>query len=219
MKHVELELTAHGREGDIHPMFDVLTNGACVERASALQWNWSGDTLGILHYIVGDIDGFERRVTDIDEVIEYELEPAGQDAFYAYLFDEMTPVSRTMFEPAGYGGLVVVPPMVYHEDGTVSVSAFGPSDVIQRAIEQQPDPISITVRSVGGLTGLPQVTESYLSDRQQEALAVGLELGYYEVPQTASQADVAAELGCAPSTAAEHLQKAETKVVRSVIGH
>jgi len=195
----------------------VLMNAPYVERATALQWNWAGETLGILHYIVGDIDAYDAAASDIHEVIDYELEPAGDDAFYAYIFDEMTPTSRAMFEPVGYRGLVVVPPILYHEDGSVSMSAFGPADVIQRAIEQLPEPVEATVQSVGGLTGLPQVTESYLSERQQAALEAGLELGYYAVPRAADQEDVAAALDCAPSTAAEHLRKGERKVVRSVL--
>src|SRR6056297_2062054 len=99
MKHVRLELTAGGREAEIHPMFDVLMNAPFVKRATALQWNWTGETLGILHYVVGDVDAYDAAAADIDEVIDYELEPAGDDAFYAYIFDEMTPASRAMFEP------------------------------------------------------------------------------------------------------------------------
>jgi len=217
MKHVRLELTAGGREAEIHPMFDVLMNAPFVKRATALQWNWTGETLGILHYVVGDIDAYETAAKDIDAVIDYELEPAGDDAFYAYVFDEMTPASSAMFEPVSYRGLVVVPPILYHDDGRVSMSAFGPANVIQRAIEAVPDPVEATVRSVSGLTGLPQVTESYLSERQQAALEAGLELGYYDVPRAANQDDVAAALECAPSTAAEHLRKAEKKVVQSVL--
>jgi predicted DNA binding protein len=217
MKHVRLELSAGGREADIHPMFDVLMNAPFVERATALQWNWAGETLGILHYVVGDIDAYDAAAADIEEVIDYELEPAGDDAFYAYVFDELTPTSRAMFEPVSYRGLVVVPPIVYHEDGRVSMSAFGPAAVIQRAIEAVPDPMDATVRAVGGLTGLPQVTESYLSERQQAALEAALELGYYAIPREADQKDVAAALSCAPSTAAEHLRKGERKVIRSVI--
>jgi len=217
MKHVRLGLDAGGREAEIHPMYDVLMNAPFVERATALQWNWAGETLGILHYIVGDIDAYDAAASDIDAVIDYELEPAGDDAFYAYIFDELTPTSRAMFEPASYRGLVVVPPIVYHADGRVSMSAFGPADVIQRAIEAVPDPLEATVQSVGGLTGLPQVTESYLSERQQAALEAGLELGYYAIPREADQEDVAAALACAPSTAAEHLRKGERKVIQSVI--
>lgn len=217
MKHVRLELDAKGYESEIHPMFDVLMNAPFVERATALQWNWTGETLGILHFVVGDIDAFDAAAADIDEVIDYELESAGTDAFYAYIYDEMTPTSRAMFEPASYDGLVVVPPVVYDENGTVSMSAFGPADVLQAAIDAQPDFVGAEVRAISGLTGVPQVTRSELSDRQQAALSAGLELGYYAVPREASQADVADALGCAPSTAAEHLRKGESKLIRSVL--
>lgn len=217
MKHVRLAITANGREAAIHPMYGVLTSAAFVERSTALQWNATGEELGILHHVVGDIDAFESAAREIEQVIDFELEPAGEGAFYAYIHDELTPASRAMFDHVSYGGLVVVPPMVYHEDGHVSISAFGPADVIQAAIDSLPDTIEVTVRAVGGLTGLPQVTESYLSDRQQAALSAAFELGYYDVPRTASQDDVATELDCAPSTAAEHLRKAEKKVVESVL--
>jgi len=122
-----------------------------------------------------------------------------------------------MFEPVSYRGLVVVPPIVSHEDGRVSMSAFGPADVIQRAIDAVPDPVEATVQAVGGLTGLPQATESYLSERQQAALEAALELGCYAVPREADQEAVAAALSCAPSTAAEHLRKGERKAIRSVL--
>jgi hypothetical protein len=217
MKHVRLTMTANGREAEIHPTYDLLANGACVERSAELQWNWTGDTLGVLHYTVGEMSAFAAALDDIDHIIDYELEPAGSDAFYAYLYDEMTPASRKLYEPATYGGIVVVPPIQYRENGDVVASVFGPPERIQAGVEEVPPPVEVSIDSIGGLTGLAQASESYLSDRQQEALSVGLELGYYEMPREASQEDVAEELGCAPSTAAEHLQKAETKVVRSAL--
>ena len=217
MKHVRLSLTAGGREAAIHPMYDVLANASFVERATALQWSVAGEELGILHYVVGDVEAFASAVDAIEPVIDFELEPAGEEAFYAYIHDELTPASRAMFDHVSYGGLVVVPPIVYHADGHVSMSAFGPAAVIQTAIDDLPALVDVSVRSVGGLTGLPQVTESYLSERQQAALSAAYESGYYDVPRTASQADVAEKLNCAPSTAAEHLRKAEQKVVGSVL--
>ncbi|MEF8813524.1 MAG: helix-turn-helix domain-containing protein [Halovenus sp.] len=70
---------------------------------------------------------------------------------------------------------------------------------------------------IGGLEGVPGLDESRLSNRQREAVEVALELGYYETPRTANQEDVAEAMGCATSTAAEHLQKAESKILRAVL--
>lgn len=50
-----------------------------------------------------------------------------------------------------------------------------------------------------------------------DRLRAALEAGYYAVPREASRADVAAALGCAPSTASEHLRKAERRLVRTFL--
>jgi len=56
-----------------------------------------------------------------------------------------------------------------------------------------------------------------LSDRQREATDAALDLGYYEIPREADHRDVASALDCAPSTTAEHLRKAEAKLVESIL--
>jgi predicted DNA binding protein len=64
----------------------------------------------------------------------------------------------------------------------------------------------------------PGILESLLSERQREAIAVAVDRGYYEIPRQMSHEDVAAAVDCAPSTAAEHLRKAESKLLQSVVG-
>ena len=58
---------------------------------------------------------------------------------------------------------------------------------------------------------------SALSDRQFEATAVAVELGYYETPREATVANVADRIDCAPGTAAEHLRKAEGTLVHRAV--
>jgi len=48
--------------------------------------------------------------------------------------------------------------------------------------------------------------------------STAVEPGYYAVPRRASLADVADTLGCAGSTASNHLRKAETRVMRRLVG-
>ncbi|NIW27840.1 MAG: helix-turn-helix domain-containing protein, partial [Actinobacteria bacterium] len=76
-----------------------------------------------------------------------------------------------------------------------------------------PEAVSVEVREIGAVSGPNPAAR--LSDRQREAVEAGLELGYYEVPRAATHRDVADRLGCSPSTASEHLQKAEAKLVRA----
>lgn len=56
-----------------------------------------------------------------------------------------------------------------------------------------------------------------LTDRQAAALAAAIEIGYFDTPRRASAEDLAAKLGVSPSTAVEHLRKAEKKVLENYL--
>ena len=218
MKHVGVRITAGGREEEIHPMYDLWANAPFVERATALQWNFTGDALGILHYAVGDADAFEAAVEEIPEVLGYDIERTGDEAFYVYVRDATTDALGDLFGPITRGGLIVIPPIRYHGDGTVTFSLFGPDAELQAAVESVPEPVSVTVEEVSGLDATASAAETLLTERQREAVEVAVELGYYEVPREAGHDDVAEAIDCAPSTAAEHLRKAESRLVTSTFG-
>jgi predicted DNA binding protein len=217
MKHVRARITAHGREDEIHPIYGMLVNAPFVERATALQYNFTDEELSMLHYVEGDADALEAAVADIPEAFDFAIDRVDDRRFYAYLRGANTEGIVDMFAPLSESGLVVVPPIVQHEDGTVSLSLVGPQGEFEPVIERAPDARDITIEAVGGLASTG-AADARLSERQREAVATGLELGYYEMPREASQADVAEAMGCAPSTAAEHLQKAESVLVRSALG-
>ncbi|QLH78096.1 helix-turn-helix domain-containing protein [Halosimplex rubrum] len=217
MKRLRVSITAHGREAEVHPMYGVMTNAPFVERATALQWNFTGDALGILHYVEGDADAFAAAADDIGEVVGYDIEPVGDDAFYAYVRDATTAALAALFDPVSRGGIVVVPPVVYGADGTVTLTIFGPDEELQAAMGEIPEPIEVTVEAVGSLATSRVAPTARLTDRQREAVEAGLDLGYYDVPRTADHEAVADALDCAPSTAAEHLRKAESKLLRAVL--
>jgi DNA-binding CsgD family transcriptional regulator len=215
MKHVRVRITAHGRESEIHPMYGVLTEASFVERATALQWNYTDDALGILHYVVGDVDALETAMRSIEEVVGYDVARVDDRSSYVYVRDTTTDPLQEMFAPVTTGALLVVPPIEYESDGTVVFSMFGPDDELQTAITHVPDPIDVTIEAVGGLADTTTAVESRLTDRQREIATTAVSMGYYDVPRTASQADIADELGCAPSTVAEHLRKIESRILRA----
>jgi len=198
-------------------MFDLLLSALCVDRATNMHWNYTGEEFGIMHYVEGDIEAFERRIEAVETVTAYELTPAGEDAFYAYVRDATNESLRATFEVVFRDPVVVVPPVEFTESGRVTFSVFGPSGDVQAAVDGLDDSLGVTVTAVTGLEGTPGVVESPLSDRQRDVVETALELGYYEIPREASHEDVAAAVGCAPSTAAEHLRKAEAKLLRSML--
>lgn len=216
MKHVELELTAGGREGEIHPMYDLLANGECVDRVKTTHWNVTGEELGIMHFVYGDVVEFEARLEEIESVLEYELTEVDDESFYAYLRSVPTAAASELFGRLTQGRLVVIHPVEWHPDGTQSVPVVGSSEEIQDVVDGMPDPVECRVREIGGLEQAAEAVKGRLSDRQQEALESALELGYYDIPREASVEDVARDIGCARSTAAEHLRKTESKLLHAV---
>lgn len=217
MKHVRLTLDAGGNEAEIHPMYDLLVNAEYVEQATAMHWNYSGQELGIMHFIEGDAVAFQDDIANIPEVLDFDLTVADTNAFYVYIRDATNPRLRELFDLLKQSPVVIIPPIEYLSNGTVSYSVFGPSSAIQSGFDAVPDPIEVSVTEVGSLSAVPSTIETVLSDRQQEAIEAAFELGYYEIPRAASHEDIARTIDCAPSTAAEHLQKAEAKLLQSML--
>ncbi|NHN47255.1 helix-turn-helix domain-containing protein [Halostella sp. JP-L12] len=215
MKRVRVRISAGGREGEIHPVYGVLANAPYVEYATAIQWNFTDEELGILHYVEGDPDRFEAALRSIPEVLAHEIECAGDRSFYAYVRDDTTPAVRKLWDVAARRSVVSVPPVEYRPDGSVTFSMVGPSEELQAGIDSVPDPVTVTVEEITGLGAMPRVAATGLTERQRAAVEAAIDEGYYEVPRTGSQRDVAERLDCAPSTAAEHLQKAEAALVRA----
>jgi predicted DNA binding protein len=54
-----------------------------------------------------------------------------------------------------------------------------------------------------------------LTERQMNTLKTAVEMGYFDTPRRASIKDVADRLKVSPSTAVEHLRKAEKKVLEN----
>ena len=58
-----------------------------------------------------------------------------------------------------------------------------------------------------------QSAKSLLAPKQVEAFQKAVDYGYYDVPKKISIEELAAHLGASPSTVAEHLRKAESKLL------
>lgn len=114
------------------------------------------------------------------------------------------------------GALIVVKPVVYR-DGRVHVRLVGTAATVQAAVDGLPDLVDVDVRAVGDYHPDTGLARAALSERQRDALEAALDLGYYDRPRRATHEDVADRLDCAPSTASEHLQRAEAKLARAAL--
>lgn len=215
VKHVRLTMRAP--EGTVHPVFDMLTRREHIERVHGLHWNFSGDRLGILHYVEGDVDTYVTELESIPSVLNYDIAQADDDHFYVYHRCILSGGAQELFETFTKDTLLMVPPIKFSDDGSATFSLFGDSAEVQAALDSIPEIIQVDVHEVSGMADTPEVTAATLSARQREAVEAALSLGYYDIPREASYEDIAEAISCTPSTAAEHLRKAEGKLVRSAL--
>lgn len=102
-------------------------------------------------------------------------------------------------------------------DDGVDVELIGPQADIAKELDVYREAgMNVLLRRITDYDG-PSETLDSLTDRQREILEMAYDLGYFDVPRSASSAAVAEELGLDDSTVAEHLQRAERNLVASLL--
>lgn len=169
-----------------------------------------------LFEVTGDREQFRERLDGSEWVRHYDIAPIDERRFFLHLQAEARSIAREVFAAMTWESVIVVPPITYR-DGCVYGGILGDPADLQGTLDALPDLSNARVEEVSSVVPTPGSLASKLSDRQREALQAASALGYYENPRRATQADVAERLGCAPSTAGEHLRKAEAKLVDAVV--
>jgi predicted DNA binding protein len=201
-----------------HPMEEFLRTEDAVEREELLGWNQSAETVEYaLLYVEGAIEPYRERIDRVDSVRNVTLTPIDDESFYAYVCQETRPEEEAWREAFVRRNLVVIAPIVFGDRG-IRMTVVGASDDLQALLDDIPDSFDVTVEEIGDYDRRHATIAGALTDRQLAAVETAVDLGYYEVPRRASLADVAAELDCAESTASNHLRKAETSVMRRLVG-
>lgn len=197
----------------------VLTASEHVREARLLGWNLADDRgLTGLFVVDGDREAVREAFRGAPAVANVETVPGNDDAFYllATLEADANPLLAAAHGTVSTDGVVVVKPLVYR-DGAVRGRIVGEDEAISAIVDLVPDAVDLTVHEVGERGFVHDATGARLSPRQREALSTALELGYYDFPREVTHEDVADAIDCAPSTASEHLRKAEAKLVRAAL--
>jgi hypothetical protein len=217
MRYLQVRLT--GDQVLLHPLVPTLTDEECFREAKMIEWSPSFEPprVTVLLYLEGDLDHFEDVLAETDIVLASDVTRFGDSRGYVYIHGEPHPTEWGLATAFSGEGLVPVLPIEYHYDGTISIRVLGPLERLQEAVERLPTGVDTAIEQVGEYNvGRPQIPPP-LPDRQREALAVAFDAGYYDMPRTASRDEVADRLNCAPSTASEHLQKAERRLVKTYL--
>lgn len=216
MRYLQLTLGSGGAV--LHPLFSLLTDSDCVDGAWMLDWNAvRRETTTTLFRVAGDTEPFATALDEHEVVLNHEVTASEDGTFYAYIHTEAVEMERKLWSAFSQKRSLLVPPLEYDTDGTVTCRIVGTAGELRAALSDIPSGIDVTVDRTGEFTGRLEDGAAVLTDRQLETVHVAIEIGYYEIPRRATAADVASRLGCTPSTASEHLRKAEARIVPVVI--
>lgn len=151
-----------------------------------------------------------RSIFEYGETSVYEFERENADCPCGHIEATGTPVADVRAED---GSLFVT---LHLADGSALSdlladlrATFG--DVSIRTISRA------NVDDVDDVELVP-IDRSQLTDRQQEVLETAFAMGYFEYPRGANASEVADALGICPSTLAEHMAAAQSKVLTDLLG-
>lgn len=213
-----LQVTAHVNAERAPVFFTLLAHTPAIKETRVLEWSTTVDEREtVLFAIDGDPTVFAEGADDAPAVESVEFSTRRDSPTYALAVIRAleTPMFEAIREARTRTGLVVRKPIVYR-DGTMSFKMVGDPEQLQSALDDAPPGVSVQLDEIESVLDESE-PESALSERQHEALECARKVGYYDHPRRATQSDVADELGCAPQTAGEHLQKAEAKLVNATL--
>jgi DNA-binding CsgD family transcriptional regulator len=216
MRYFDFTLTP--ADGAIHPVDRVIAEAPGVKREALMHVDALGDGTGIMLYeLRGSSDDIVPELEDHDDVIGLDLLDAAGGEFHLYLHVLPGEPAGSLMMIAREYGLMIDTPLEFTGQGGLRTTVIGTHDVLQQAIDDVPDAVNITVQEVGEYQPDPGDLLSTLTDRQLEVFRTAVELGYYEIPRSATHEEIATELDCAPSTVDEHLRKAESRVLSALV--
>jgi hypothetical protein len=199
-------------------MHQFLVEQDSIRRAYLRHWNFSNpEYVTTLLHIVGDIEegrkAYLAALESAESVQDYDVTPVDDRSFYVYVRESAQGFASRLRALLADTELLVVPPIEYGTDGEMLFEIAGEQDALQGLVANLPDHLSVSVDRLGEYDAYRESQVTALTDRQEEVLEVARERGYYETPRQASVRDVAEEVGCSKSTAANHLRKAEARLV------
>ncbi|MBX0322083.1 helix-turn-helix domain-containing protein [Halomicroarcula sp. F13] len=217
MKYVRLSLSMAPEVR--HPMHQFVVDHEGYDASYLLRGNEVGDDVQTLLFHVDGHppDPYRAALDATDHVVEYAISTCPDETFYLYVRDRPSDTGGELVEALTTAGLVVVSPIAYRSDGTMDLTLVGPGGTVQRAVEAVPDGVGVDVREVGEYDSSRFESAAALTDRQFAAVTAAVGCGYYDDPRAGTTADVADRLDCAPGTAAEHLRKAEARVMTRLV--
>lgn len=215
MRYLDVEIRQPPAERN--PMHQFLVDHDDYTVARLLAREVFTDDHALLLHVDGPESPYCEALDDREVVEEYVLETCPDESFYLYVRERLTDDDRTFSAAFSQPGLLLVMPVTYHADGTVGVSAVGPAEAVQAAVDAIPETMGVEVRAVGEYLAGRVDDRLELTPRQFDAVAAAVDTGYYSVTREATLSAVASRLDCSTGTAAELLRRAERTVMQNLV--
>ena len=194
-----------------HPMHALIGPDGPATAVWLRAWTVDADA-GVeylLFFVEGKLSPYRRTIETVSSIVDYEIEPVDDGSFNVYACERTRPEVSTWRSQFADRALVVVPPVRLLAGGTMRFTLVGDADDLQRLVENVSETVPITVDEVGTYDVPPGPLGGVLTDRQHDAVAIALDVGYYDVPRTGSLAAVADELDVSEGSASVLLRRAE----------
>lgn len=198
-----------------HPMQQFLAEQESIQRTYLRHWNFSNpEYVTTLFHVLGEgRRAYVAALDAVDTVREYDVTPVDDRGFYVYVRESAGGFASRLRALLTDTDLLVVPPIEYGTDGEMLFEVAGDQDALQGLVAGLPEHLSVSVDRLGEYDAYREPRATALTDRQAEVLDAAREAGYYDIPREAGVREVADEVGCSKSAAADHLRKAEARLV------
>jgi predicted DNA binding protein len=198
---------------------NVISPSPAVTRGAVLKMRLLHDgTILELHRAEGDVNAIITELEDNPDCLWHEICDRDERQCYVYIHCRPDDQLRRLHALLDMHTLMLDLPIRFEAGSGVTVRIIGNDRRLYRAFQALPEAIrtNTTIEQTG--TYVPETSEmrAVLTGRQLEVLEAGVAVGYYATPRTATATDVAERVGCARSTASEHLRNIETRLARTL---
>lgn len=215
VRHLQVKLAAE--RGWFHPIERELIDTPAVWRKSIHELALlDQETAMTLYEFGGDPATVQAIAERRDDVHTHELFESGDRLLVYAQFEPNDRMSGFIQLQRDYE-VIIKNPTEFTTDGGIRVTLIGRMDRLRETARMFETYLNVTVEQVGEYRPRDEPLFHSLTGRQRETLLTALELGYYESPREATQADIAAELDRTDGTVAEHLQKVESRVLHEIV--
>jgi predicted DNA binding protein len=170
-------------------------------------------TMVELGYLTGDVARVAEMANESPETITFTV--TGDRSGLMYSHHRPDASEKALARILETNEISIDWPIEFTARG-IRVTVFGDDTALQRATEAIPDKLRVTLERTGEYQPRMRSPVWLLTERQREIVRTAISEGYYDIPRGASQRDIAETLDLARGTVAEHIRKAETKVMCSV---